>query len=116
MKAKTLRDRIAQHLTTKAGDMQKRYDHVLGFIAHGKGARYHGKTWRRVGRHATLEDSKHWNLIRALDLLGLDYATGNDAPRGGAEGDYIELTAKGLRQTQELREELHGHDQYNNNK
>ena len=104
MKAKTLRDRVAQHLTTKAGTINKRYAHVLGFIAQGKGARYHGARWHGHGR--TLSDSDHWNLIKALKLIGVDYVTGNDAPRGGREGDYVELTAKGLRQTRELREEL----------
>lgn len=105
MKAATLRKRIASRLTTKGGVLRKKYEPIWLFILHA-GTRYHGKTWRRSGRHVTLEDSRHRALREALDLLGLDYATGNDAPRGGAEGDYIELTPKGLRQTRELREEL----------
>lgn len=105
MKAATLRKRIDARLTTKDGALKKRYEHIWAFILHA-GTRYHGKTWRRSGRHVTLEDSRHRALREALDLLGLDYATGNDAPRGGAEGDYIGLTPKGLRQTRELREEL----------
>lgn len=105
MKAATLRKRIATRLTTKDGALKKRYEHIWAFILHA-GTRYHGKTWRRSGRHVTLEDSRHRALREALDLLGLDYATGNDAPRGGAEGDYIELAPKGLRQTRELREGL----------
>ena len=105
MKAATLRKRIDARLTTKDGALKKRYEHIWLFILHA-GTRYHGKIWRRSGRRVTLEDSKYRALREALDLLGLDYATGNDAPRGGAEGDYIELTPKGLRQTRELREEL----------
>ena len=38
-----------------------------------------------------------------LKALGIDYTTGNDAPRGGAEGNYIELTAKGKRQIKEFQ-------------
>ena len=38
-----------------------------------------------------------------LKVLGIDYTTGNDAPRSGAEGFYIELTAKGKRQVKEFQ-------------
>lgn len=51
-----------------------------------------------------------WRPLRARGRgeggYSMKAATGNDAPRGGAEGDYIELTPKGLRQTRELRGEL----------
>lgn len=36
-----------------------------------------------------------------MELLGIDYTTGNDAPRGGKTGDYVELTPKGKRQVAE---------------
>lgn len=31
------------------------------------------------------------NAVRVLDKAGVDYCYGNDAPRGGATGDYIKL-------------------------
>ena len=41
------------------------------------------------------------DVLFALDLLkfvkGVDYISGNDAPRGGLTGNFIELTAKGKR-------------------
>lgn len=39
-----------------------------------------------------------------LKLLKIDYTLGNDAPRGGATGNYIKLSTKGMRQTKEYRE------------
>lgn len=38
-----------------------------------------------------------------LDAIGVEYATGNSAPRGGVEGDWIELTPRGLRQTRAFK-------------
>ncbi|MEE0936513.1 MAG: hypothetical protein UIG52_00625 [Bacteroidales bacterium] len=34
--------------------------------------------------------------------IGIDFIVGNDAPRGGAEGDYIMLTQKGSRQLAQI--------------
>ena len=33
--------------------------------------------------------------MELLTLLGIDYATDNDAPKGGKNGDYIIITMKG---------------------
>lgn len=38
-----------------------------------------------------------------LDAIGVEYTTGNNAPRGGVNGDYIELTPRGRRQTAKFR-------------
>lgn len=39
-------------------------------------------------------------------VLGLDYERGNDAPRGGREGDFFKLTAKGQRQIKDIKKYL----------
>ena len=62
---------------------------------------FHGKEWRRDGRHISLSDCRYYAAINFCDKLGIDYELGNDAPRGGKEGDFIKLTAKGKRQVAE---------------
>lgn len=41
------------------------------------------------------------NLEWGLHALGIDYETGNDAPRGGKNGYFVKLTAKGRRQVRD---------------
>lgn len=42
--------------------------------------------WTRANRRI------HWRSMELLVSAGIDFTTGNDAPRGGAVGTYIELT------------------------
>lgn len=104
MKAQTLKQRISENLSTKKGEIANKYYHLYEFIR--KAERFHGCQWNGGLRHMTLQDARHRNLVEALTKLGIDYVVGNDAPRGGATGTYVELTAKGKRQTAELRKEL----------
>lgn len=104
MKAQELKNRISENLATKSGKIANKYYHIYEFIR--KAERFHGCSWNGGLRHMTLQDAKHRNLCEALDKIGVDYVVGNDAPKGGATGTFIELTAKGKRQTAELRKEL----------
>lgn len=104
MKVQELKNRISENLSTKSGKIANKYYHIYEFIR--KAERFHGCSWNGGIRHMTLQDAKHRNLCEALDKIGVDYVVGNDAPRGGATGTYVELTAKGKRQTAELRKEL----------
>ena len=54
--------------------------------------RMHFKSWTNNFRR--LVESEHHSMLSFLKELGISYITGNDAPRGGVEGDYIELTRK----------------------
>lgn len=56
---------------------------------------------RRFGYYT---DCRKDEVIAFLKLIKIDYVAGNDAPRGGATGNYIKLSAKGMRQTKEYRE------------
>ena len=49
-------------------------------------------------------DCKKDEVTAFLKLLKIDYILENDAPRGGATGNYIKLSTKGMRQTKEYRE------------
>lgn len=104
MKAETLKKRINENLTNEKGELKKRFAMIFDFIE--KGSKYYGKRWIKYGSRFHLDDSEHHNLFIALLKIEIDFIKGNDSPKGGKEGDYIELSAKGKRQTAELRKEL----------
>lgn len=58
--------------------------------ARGK-VRLHEKFWSGTRRHMTLIETCHDRICDFLRLLNCKYTTGNDAKRGGVEGDYIEV-------------------------
>ena len=92
---KTLAKRIENKLTKKDGTIKVKYDRVIPFLKHGSKTYLH--QWVRSGRYSNLRD-REGSLVEGLNLLGVDYKYSNDAPRGGMEGAYVELTAKGKRQ------------------
>ena len=101
MKRETIEKRIAEHLMTKKGELMKKYGEPMWWLKYS-GNRHYPCRWHKSGRHFNLED-KTKDFTDMLKALGIDYTTGNDAPRGGAEGFYIELTAKGKRQVKEFQ-------------
>ena len=54
--------------------------------------RMHLKFYGSNGRTMRLVDSNDWNMRYCLERLNINFERGNDAPRGGVCGDYIELT------------------------
>lgn len=62
----------------------------------------HLKRWTRSGSRYKLDDNNHDRLCFAMRNIGIDFKVGNDAPRGGAEGDYIMLTKTGSRQLAQI--------------
>lgn len=101
MKRETLEKRIAKHLTNKAGNIYSVYKEPLDWLKTGRGRAYPCR-WHKNGRHFSLDD-KSKRYFEMLKALGIDYTTGNDSPKGGAEGFYLELTPKGLRQVKEFQ-------------
>ena len=96
MKATTLEAKIKKFLTTKKGVIKDRYSFYKDFLVQGY---WFGKSWR--GRHISLSDTQYNAAIEICDALGIDYKLGNDAPRGGKEGDFVEITKNGKRQIAE---------------
>jgi hypothetical protein len=45
--------------------------------------------WTGSRRHMTLVTSYHDRVVEFLNAFKVDFETGNDAPRGGATGNYI---------------------------
>ena len=56
--------------------------------------RMHLKFYGSNGRTMRLVDSNDWNMRCCLERLNINFVRGNDAPRGGVCGDYIELTKR----------------------
>ena len=71
---------------------------VSGVLA---GDRIHPQLFRNGGgRHYELVGTGRGRIVKALaaiDISGKDIEFGNDAPRGGAAGKWIKLSATGRR-------------------
>ena len=98
MKASTLQNRIDANLTTKGGAIAKKYANVEKVLL---GERYHGAGYSGRGRYTSKTNGDHFAVIEGLRKIGVDFVEGNDAPRGGWSGQYVELSAKGKRQVAE---------------
>ena len=98
MKANTLQNRIDANLTTKGGAIAKKYANVEKVLL---GERYHGAGYSGRGRYTSKTNGDHFAVIEGLCKIGVDFVKGNDAPRGGWSGQYVELSAKGKRQVAE---------------
>lgn len=52
--------------------------------------RLHLKSWTGSHKKPRLVDNES-NYIKVLEVYGIKYSKGNDAPKGGITGDYIEV-------------------------
>lgn len=98
MKASTLQKRIDSNLRTKGGAIAVRYANVEKVLL---GERYHGAGYSGRGRYTSKANGDHFAVIEGLRKIGVDFVEGNDAPRGGWSGQYVELSPKGKRQVAE---------------
>lgn len=102
MKKETLQKRIEKNLTTKAGTVSVKFAEVIKLINNPETTLYPVQ-WHRNGRHMSISDHTA-NIVEGLHLLGIDFEQGNDAPRGGRNGEFIRLTAKGKQQVKDYAE------------
>ncbi len=100
MKKETLQARIEKHLFTKGGTLAKKYEEVVELLNNPERT-MRPVYWSGHGRNISLHDSSA-NLEQGLSMLGIDYETGNDAPKGGKNGCFVRLTAKGKRQVKDF--------------
>jgi hypothetical protein len=101
MKASTLKNRIAKSLNVN-GSEPKNMDYQLALDVIN-GITVKPNNWKKNGRYVNLTS---YNPERYLRFWGVDFETGNDAPRGGKEGYYVKLTTKGKRQVADYLEVL----------
>lgn len=110
MKKETIIKRMENAgLTKKDGSLQVKYCDstlrtYLGHLANGQ--RIHPMFWTGTARTKTLVTTKYERMRDILGALRIEYKLGNDAPRGGMTGEYIELTDKGRRVLRESIESL----------
>lgn len=100
MKTTTLKNRLQKaNLLTKSGNLKNGYDNDLDRIQNlkGKTTILHLKTWNRTCGHMNLDTRKHDRTIELLNAISLKYKIGNDAPRGGAIGDFIIINSTELK-------------------
>lgn len=64
-----------------------------------RGHAYHPVNWSKSKGHFGLRGTADRDrMLALLTAAGVDFETGNDAPKGGLSGYYIRLTKKGLSQ------------------
>ena len=78
----------------KNGELAKKYEciknELLARVKEGI-VRFYPKKWTgSYGRRRLV--NKSYDYMWFAEAFGLDYKLGNDAPRGGVEGDYIDIT------------------------
>lgn len=56
---------------------------------------FHLKRFCGSYKHLTLDDQKHRRMLEVLKICKIPYELGNDAKRGGVEGDYIKVKFDG---------------------
>ena len=101
MKANTLQKRIESKLTLRDGKtIAKCYENVIDFIVYNRIS--HPYYYSGSGRFSKCAGVDY--ISTALKLIGVNFETGNDAPRGGHLGYFVKLTKKGVEQTKEFRE------------
>ncbi len=66
----------------------------LEFYIETKDPRMHLKFWSGSRRHMVLVDAHYYRMIEFLTTLNCKFSLGNDAPKGGVTGDYIEVKLK----------------------
>ena len=86
-------------LKTKDGQLKKKYGFFENFIEKGV---LHGV---RMSGHR-YSYAEHCACIEMCDLLGLSYTIGNDSPRGGQLGTYVQLTPESIEKSEDLRNEI----------
>lgn len=93
----------------KDGKMQVKYEDTLRQLASNynfENGRYHFKSWTGSRRHMTLLTALYDRAITLLNVFNIEYKLGNDAPRGGATGDYIEISDRSFKLLQAKYKEI----------
>lgn len=86
---------LSKKFRKENGDLYKNVKSDLDFTS-VKGNKIYCKRWVGSNRHKSLKDVSHL-ITEMLFDLGYKYSEGNDAPRGGAEGDFIKVGKIGMK-------------------
>jgi hypothetical protein len=86
---KTLTKKAQTALLTKSGNLHRNYRNAIE-SSRFAGNKIYTCFWSKSGSHLNLKDYTFY-VTNALTLGGYKYKFGNDAPRGGKEGNYIQV-------------------------
>lgn len=89
-------------LYTKQGKLRNSIQQAIEGIYETK---IYTDRWVGSGRRKNLQ-STHSNVVELLGALKLKYKTGNDAPRGGREGNFIKISTRALAKIKNLKTEI----------
>jgi hypothetical protein len=90
---KPLKKEYRDEILKKDGSIKSIYRKTITDIF--VGTKVYPKRWAGSGSHISL--SNRWDYcINLIKGLGYTYKVGNDAPRGGVEGDYIKISKVAL--------------------
>lgn len=83
---------------TQKGTLNKRFSGAISNIKiMAQGKQYHPFRWVKSKRHFGVSGESEANNTKTLcNALGLELMWGNDAPRGGIEGNFIYLSKKDI--------------------
>ena len=83
---------------TKSGQLNKRYETAINIIdVMSQNKTYHPLRWVKNGRHFGASGENNVRKLKELcKALGIELLWGNDAPRGGMDGDYVYLNKKDI--------------------
>ena len=97
MNTQTFIKRIA-FACTKSGQLNKRYETACTHIANmSAGKVIYPYRWTRSKGHCNLKGANDMQYTELLcKNLGIELHWGNDAPRGGMDGNYIYLNKKDI--------------------
>lgn len=79
------------------------HQHVISAIQNCRfdGNKIYFSSWKRNGRHHTLADYS-FRIIQILQAQKYKMEFGNDAPRGGKDGDFIKVSTTARKFLQSL--------------
>lgn len=92
----------AADICTKKGELKVKFEKVIRQLFNGY--KIH-MAWTS-GSRPTLDRRRYDWAMELATVLKLDYTTGNDAPRGGMNGYYVQLTDAGMQRAKRIKQEL----------
>jgi len=98
---KLLTKKTASLIITGKGTINLKWVNLIANCIFDKNKIY-PKKWKGSKRHMSLSDGMP-GLKQLLSAQGYKFTTGNDAPRGGVEGDFIKVSNTAIIFLMEIR-------------
>ena len=93
---------LGKLLFTKKGELSKNVTNAIGNCTFDKGQRKIYTGYYSGSGRFTSANSAMFTVTDILERKGYKYTTGNDAPRGGASGEYVKVSKTAFKFIQQL--------------